>query len=98
MGSLKNDSFTYNNKTYSLNRHGFARDRNFDIIESSENKAIFSLKYDEETLKLYPFDFELQLIYTLNDNNLKDCQSMGDIVEAVINFTLRNYNDSLTGK
>ena len=70
VGSLKNDSFTYNNKTYSLNRHGFARDRNFDIIESSENKAIFSLKSDEETLKVYPFDFELQLIYTLNENNL----------------------------
>ena len=70
VGSLKNDSFTYNNKTYSLNRHGFARDRNFDVIDSSENSVIFSLKSDEDTLKVYPFDFELQLIYTLNDNNL----------------------------
>lgn len=44
-----------------------------------------------ETLKMEIFE-------SLNDNNLKDCQSMGDIVEAVINFTLRNYNDSITGK
>ena len=41
---------------------------------------------------------KMEIFEALHDNNLKDCQSMGDIVEAVINFTLRNYNDSLTGK
>ena len=34
----------------------------------------------------------------LRDNNLKYCETMGEIVEAVLNFTLRNYENSVTGK
>lgn len=70
VGTLKNDSYTYKNKTYHLSRHGFARDKEFIVISSSENQAIFSLKSDDETKKVYPFDFEFQMIYTLVENNL----------------------------
>ncbi len=34
----------------------------------------------------------------LHDNSLKNCKSMGDIMEAVLNFTLRNYESKLTDK
>lgn len=34
----------------------------------------------------------------LRDKRVKECQTMGDIVEAVLNFTLRNYKDSVLGK
>lgn len=30
----------------------------------------------------------------LKDNKLKECKTMGDIVETVLNFTLRNYEDT----
>lgn len=29
----------------------------------------------------------------LKDNQLKDCKTMGEIIEAVLNYTLRNYED-----
>jgi len=70
VGTLKNNTYTINNKEYNLPRHGFAREMEFDLIEKTENKAIFSLKSSEETLKKYPFEFELQLIYTLNESSL----------------------------
>ncbi|KAF2082178.1 aldose 1-epimerase family protein [Flavobacterium sharifuzzamanii] len=71
VGTLKNNTYTINEKEYHLPRHGFARDMDFELIEKTENKAIFSLKSSEETLQKYPFEFELQLIYTLIENALE---------------------------
>lgn len=70
VGTLKNNSFHYSGIAYHLSRHGFARDMEFTLIESTENSAVFSIQSSEETLKVYPFEFELQIIYTLQENNL----------------------------
>lgn len=70
VGTLKNGSYRYDNQTYELPRHGFARDREFRLIDRQSDKAVFSLQSDSETLKKYPFRFELQLSYTLTDNHL----------------------------
>ena len=71
VGTLKNNTYKINRKEYHLPRHGFARDMEFSLIEKTENKAIFSLKSSEETLEKYPFEFELQLIYTLKESALE---------------------------
>ena len=78
VGTLKNNSFLYEGTQYHLSRHGFARDMTFELIEKKENSATFSIKSSMETLKKYPFEFELQLIYTLHNSNL-------DIEYKVIN-------------
>jgi galactose mutarotase-like enzyme len=78
VGTLKNNTYTINGAEYQLPRHGFARDMEFQLNEKTENSAVFSLKYTEETLKKYPFQFELQLIYTLQESTL-------DIEYKVIN-------------
>jgi len=70
VGTLKNNTYKIDEKEYHLPRHGFARDMEFSLIEKTENKAVFSLKSSEETLEKYPFEFELQLIYTLNESSL----------------------------
>ncbi len=57
VGALKNGEYQYNNKTYQLPRHGFARDLEFEIISKNEDAVTFSLKYSDETLKVYPFQF-----------------------------------------
>ena len=61
VGSLKNNSYNYNNSIYHLPRHGFAREMDFDIIEQSNEKVVFSLKETAATLEKYPFKFELQI-------------------------------------
>jgi galactose mutarotase-like enzyme len=71
VGTLKNNSYQHNNHEYHLSRHGFAREMNFELIDKQENSATFSLTSSDETLKKYPFDFELHLIYTLEDTSLK---------------------------
>lgn len=78
VGTLKNNTYTINGKEYQLPRHGFARDMEFQLIEKTQNSAVFSLESNEETLKKYPFEFELQLIYTIENTSL-------NIEYAVIN-------------
>lgn len=78
VGTLKNNIYTVEEKEYQLPRHGFARDMEFVQTTKSENSATFSLQSNAETLKKYPFKFELQLIYTLKESTL-------DIEYKVIN-------------
>ena len=70
VGRLKNDSYILNGKEYNLPRHGFARNFEFEVIEKSENSVMFLLKENEETQKVFPFEFELQLNYFLVENKL----------------------------
>lgn len=71
VGSLKDNTYEFNNKSYSLNRHGFARDKQFSIESQSANSVCLLLNADEETKKLYPFDFRFKVCYTLLDNKLQ---------------------------
>lgn len=71
VGTLKNNSYLYDNHEYHLSRHGFARDRKFSVLSKSENSIVFSLSDSEETLAVYPFHFEFQIEYTLNENALE---------------------------
>ena len=65
VGTLKNNTFYHNDKEYTLSRHGFARDMEFQLVEKTESSATFSLQSNSETLKNYPFKFELQIQYIL---------------------------------
>ncbi len=71
VGGLKNNTYTYNGKEYTLPRHGFARDMNFNLIGQTGNSLTFSLKSNEETLKVYPFAFTFMVRYTLHDTMLE---------------------------
>ncbi|MFN5417048.1 MAG: aldose 1-epimerase family protein [Flavobacteriia bacterium] len=71
VGRLKNESYIFENKNYSLSQHGFARNLNFDCIEQENNSITFSLKANEITLQDYPFDFELHIKYYLDENQVQ---------------------------
>ena len=81
VGSLKNNAYQYDEKEYHLSRHGFARETKFELIEKTVESATFSLVSTIETKKVYPFDFELQICYTLEENKLN------------INYKVINKND-----
>jgi galactose mutarotase-like enzyme len=70
VGTLKDNLYSYNGINYQMSRHGFARDMIFEVLEKSKNSVSFSLNSSEETRKMYPFEFELQIIYTLEEYKL----------------------------
>ena len=70
VGRLKNDSYFYQNQKYNMTQHGFARDKEFDVIKNEADFIEFRLKSDEKTLEIYPFSFELYLSYKLEKSSL----------------------------
>ncbi|MEI5992525.1 aldose 1-epimerase family protein [Candidatus Enterococcus mansonii] len=70
VGRLKNDQYTYENQTYQMGQHGFARDSLFEVIEHGSELVSLSLKSSKESKKGYPFDFELILSYALEEDKL----------------------------
>ena len=65
VGRLKEDSYFYKNQKYSMTQHGFARDKEFEVVKQESDFIEFRLKSDEKTLEIYPFLFELYISYTL---------------------------------
>src|SRR6188508_2130646 len=57
VGALKKDTYTYENKSYNLSRHGFARDSIFQIVTKQDDSVIFSLSSTPASREKYPFDF-----------------------------------------
>ena len=70
VGRLKEDSYFYKNQKYNMTQHGFARDKEFELVRNEADFIEFRLKSDEKTLEIYPFSFELYLSYKLEKNSL----------------------------
>lgn len=70
VGTLKNNFYQYNSEDFQLPRHGFARDMVFELIDKKEDSATFSIQSSDATRIKYPFDFQLQINYTLDNHSL----------------------------
>ena len=69
-GSIVNSEYTYEGKRYSMRAHGFARHREFSLVDISKSTITLSLTSDEESRKIYPFDFTLVAEYKVEKNIL----------------------------
>ena len=71
IGKLKGGDFRYLGEYYKLPQHGFARNQQFDVVDQTSDAVRLSIKSNEETLKVYPFRFELVISYQLVENSVK---------------------------
>ncbi|WP_134090681.1 aldose 1-epimerase family protein [Olivibacter sp. XZL3] len=91
VGGLKHNRLFINGAQYELARHGFARHSNFQVIESSTTHAIFSLRYNNETLRAYPYRFEFQVIYHLENESLNCTYKTLNLDEQQIYFSVGGH-------
>lgn len=91
VGTLKDNSYSYQGEKYNLPRHGFARDKAFTLEHRSEDKATFLLVSDEESVKNYPFSFEFRLHYALKDNVLSVTYAVQNTGEDLIYFSVGGH-------
>lgn len=67
---LKDQECIVDNNVYKMKTHGLIRYAVLDIIDHKDNEITLGYKYNEETLKQYPFKFNFEVRYVLNDNSL----------------------------
>lgn len=71
VGRLKDDQYSYKGKTYPMSQHGFARDEMFEVTEQTDEKVVLTLKSNEKTKEIYPFDFLLSVSYEVWGEGLR---------------------------
>lgn len=88
IGRLLDDKYRVNGKEYSLPKHGFARKKEFSLVEQTDYSLTFVLKDDEETLEQYPWHFELYVTFALEGRALKVTHRVKNINDSVMYFSL----------
>ncbi|WP_295729408.1 aldose 1-epimerase family protein [uncultured Muribaculum sp.] len=71
VGSVWNGHYRMDGREFALGQHGFARDREFEIMpDTPDDEAWFMLVSDESTMQLYPRRFRLEIGYRLQEARL----------------------------
>ena len=70
VGNLRDGKTIIHQKEYQIPKHGFVRDKEFQVIEKSEDAVVFSYSYTKDTLALYPFLFNIRIGYHLTGTTL----------------------------
>lgn len=91
VGTLKQDTYIYKDKEYSLPRHGFARDMEFEVEEQGPDAITFLLRSSDATRANYPFDFELRVTYQLAKNGLATTYSVKNTSEGDMYFSIGGH-------
>ena len=91
VGELKNGRYVFKNKEYKLPRHGFARDKTFEAEQTDATCATFTLKNDEETFAVYPFEFIFQVEYIIKENELFCTYHVQNINADIMYFSVGGH-------
>ncbi|CAM1340921.1 aldose 1-epimerase family protein [Tenacibaculum amylolyticum] len=71
VGRLKDNTYTFEDTSYTFSQHGFARNNEFSIVSQSDTAITFELTDTPETLVNYPFKFSLRISYKLENDRLQ---------------------------
>ena len=83
IGRLLDDKYRLNGIEYTMPKHGIVRKKPFKLVKQTENSLTFVQTDDEESLKMYPYHFELEVEFKLTENGLS------------VTHTVHNKNDSV---
>jgi len=89
--SVNNDTYRVDGEEYHLPRHGFARDREFQVVYQHEDEVALQLLWDDETLKVYPYLFALTITYTLVGNSISIEWQVDNLDEDEIHFQIGGH-------
>lgn len=71
VGSVWQNTYSVNNRSFNLTQHGFARDMDFELISETADEIRFRLSDNEETREKYPYPFCLEIGYRLEGNRIR---------------------------
>lgn len=90
-GGLKDNRYELDGKIYSLPRHGYARTTVFEVEKAERDTAVFLHKSNEETKKVYPFDYELRVIYSLEEKTVKIEYALDNLSDKTMYFNIGSH-------
>lgn len=67
---LKDGCYSVSNKDYFLKKHGIIRYSKLEVIKHDLKEIVLGYHYNDDSLKLYPYKFNFEVCYKLNNNEL----------------------------
>lgn len=71
VGEVKRNRLNVAGKGYEIGRHGFARTSTFALVSSGPSRCTWRLEASAATRKQYPFEFRLDVTYTVRADTLE---------------------------
>ena len=102
ISSPNDKKYEYNGHTYPCRNHGLIRYSKLLLKEENKDKIVMVLKSNEETRKEYPFDFEYEITYRLDNSKVlidyKILNKSNDTMPFTFGlhpaFIVRDFNDA----
>jgi len=91
VGRCLNDEVNIGGRTYAMQKHGFARKSDFKLLELGNNRMVFSLMYNESTLAIFPYKFELLIAYSIHESKLKCSYEVRNLDEQTILYSIGGH-------
>ena len=88
VGKVKDLKYRVDGLEYELPQHGLARISEFNLLSQSDDSITFELNYSEDTLKVYPYKFSLQITYSLVENGVKVTYKVKNLDNKEIFFSI----------
>ena len=87
VGRSRCDAYRMNGRTYSMPQHGFARRADFALEDHAPDRLLLRLEADATTRAVYPFDFRLDMNFTLEGATLRMTATISNRGEARMPFS-----------
>ncbi|WP_100614917.1 aldose 1-epimerase family protein [Confluentibacter citreus] len=92
IGALKDDTYIFEGKTYTLPKHGFLRgNTDFEVDEHTQTSLTLKLRYNDALLKVYPFKFDFYMTYKLTDNKLDIIHTVKNLDDKTMYFSIGGH-------
>ncbi len=85
---LKDNKYILNGKIYKMTKHGILRNVGFTVENSSDASATLLYTQNEQTLEMYPYNFEFRAIFTLAENSLRVEYRVDNLNDCEMCFSL----------
>ncbi len=90
-GALKDDKYIYEGAEYTMQKHGYIRFMEFDVERHNDNEVVFLHRSSDETIKQYPFHYELRVIYTLKETALKVSYCVKNLDDKCMYYSIGSH-------
>lgn len=70
IGRLLDDKYRLKGTEYKMPKHGFARKMDWEFVKQDKDSLTLRLVDNEETFKVYPYKFDLTVIFSIEKNVL----------------------------
>lgn len=91
VGKLNNNTYKFDGKEYAMNQHGIVRKRNFEVYRKEKSVISFIIGANAETMKVYPFDFELIVEFEVGNGLLTVSYFVINRGERQMYFTIGSH-------